>query len=68
MTFWRLLCSLALVCPLLTIIGPMLALRALVEIRVNPGVTGRGLAIAALWIGIPATLFWIGFAIWWSRR
>jgi hypothetical protein len=60
--------SMAFVCPLLTLIGPLLAVRALVEIKANPGKTGRGMAIAALWIGVLAAVGWIAFMFWWNAN
>lgn len=60
--------SLAFFCPLLTLIGPLLAVRALVEIRANPLKTGRGLAIAAMWIGALGCIGWIALLIWWNAN
>jgi hypothetical protein len=60
--------SLALFCPLLTIIGPLLAIRALVEIRAHPTRGGRTLAIAAIWIGVAGTIAWIALIIWWNAN
>ncbi len=44
--------SLILCCPLTTIIGPLLGLGALVQIGRNPALKGRGLAFAAIIMGI----------------
>ena len=60
--------SMAFFCPLLTIIGPLLAVRALVEIKANPGKTGRGMALAALWIGAAGAVAWIAFMLWWNAN
>ena len=60
--------SLALFCPLLTIIGPLLGLRALVQIRAHPGRTGRGMALAAIWIGCIGCVGWIILLIWWNTN
>jgi hypothetical protein len=60
--------SLALFCPLLTLIGPLLAIRALVEIRAHPTRGGRILAITAIWIGVAATIGWIALIIWWNAN
>ena len=60
--------SVAFCCPLATIIGPLLAVRALVEIRANPRMSGRGMAIAALWIGALACAGWIAFMFWWQAN
>ncbi len=58
------LCSLALFCPPLTILSPLLAVRALFHIKTSPGRKGRGLAILALVLGGLATLGW-GWGAWW---
>jgi len=59
--------SLSCFCPLLTLLGPLLAVRALVEIRANPAArSGRGMAVAALGIGAASTLLWIGGFFWWN--
>lgn len=58
--------SLSIFCPLLTLIGPLLAVRALVEIRAHPTRRGRGMAVAALWIGLACTLGWIATLFWWN--
>ena len=61
-----LLCSLAC-CPVATLLGPLLGLRALVQIRANPTtVRGRGIAIAGIVIGLAISLVWIAAAIWWQ--
>ena len=60
--------SLAFCCPVLTIIGPLLAVRALVETRANPGMRGRGMAIAAMWIGVIGCAAWIALLFWWNAN
>lgn len=60
--------SLALFCPLFTVVGPMLGLRALVHIRAHPQRTGRGMALAAIWIGAIGCVGWIALLIWWNTN
>jgi hypothetical protein len=60
--------SLGIFCPLLTLMGPLLAVRALVETRAHPSRRGRGLAVAALWIGLASTAGWAGFFWWWNAN
>lgn len=52
-------------CPILTILGVLLGVRALIEIRANPSIGGRRLAIAAIVIGSLVTGAWIAGAITW---
>ena len=59
-----LLCSLAVFCPPLTILSPLLAVRALYHIKTAPRRKGRGLAIMALVLGGLTTLGW-GWGAWW---
>ena len=59
-----LICSLALFCPPLTILSPLLAVKALHHIKTTPGRKGRGLAILALVLGGLTTLGW-GWGAWW---
>ena len=58
------LCSLAVFCPPLTILSPLLATRALFHIKASPGRKGKGLAILALVLGGVITLGW-GWGAWW---
>lgn len=60
--------SVAFFCPLLTVIGPLLAVRALVDIKANPHKSGRGMAIAALWIGVVGLAGWISLLFWWNAN
>ncbi|HWB20829.1 MAG TPA: DUF4190 domain-containing protein [Phycisphaerales bacterium] len=60
-----LLTSLAVICPLATLIGPLLAVRALVAIKANPQLRGRWMAISAIIIGLVVTVIWLGGAFWW---
>ncbi|MHC4107102.1 MAG: hypothetical protein ACYSXF_09895 [Planctomycetota bacterium] len=62
------LCSAAIFCPLLTLIGPLIAIRALVEIRRGEAVRGQGFALAAIAIGLLATVGWVYGAYWWDRH
>jgi len=61
-----LFCSMAVFCPMLTLLGPMLGLRALVQMSTHPHRFGKGMAWAAVVIGLAATSAWISFAIWWN--
>ncbi|MHC4948461.1 MAG: DUF4190 domain-containing protein, partial [Planctomycetota bacterium] len=60
-----LLCSLALACPPLTLVAPVLGLRALHDIRARGDRRGRGLAQAAIVIGTLATAGWVAALLWW---
>lgn len=60
-----LLCSLIVLCPIATLLGPLLGVRALVEIRRNPLRTGRGMAIIGIVVGLAATVGWGVAARWW---
>ena len=60
------LCSLAVFCPPLTILSPLLAVRALYHIKTAPGRKGRGQAILALVLGGLTTLGWSWGAWWWN--
>ena len=48
--------SLIVCCPVATIIGPLLGLGALVQIGRNPALKGRGLAFAAIIMGVAFTI------------
>lgn len=58
--------SLIVCCPVATIIGPLLGLGALVQIGRNPALKGRGLAFAAIIMGVVFTLAqgWGGYQMW----
>ncbi len=58
-------CSVSLVCPIASLLGPLLGLRALFEIRSNPLRRGRRLALAGITIGLLGTLGWLMAAGWW---
>jgi hypothetical protein len=60
--------SVGVLCPVLTIAGALLGVRALVEIKTHPGRRGRGLALAGLWIGVAATIAWVVFVVWWNAN
>jgi hypothetical protein len=64
--FASVLCSLAVFCPVLTLVGPVLGIKALAEIRLQPGLGGRGLATAGIVIGLAVTLTWGAIALWWQ--
>jgi len=61
------LCSAAVFCPLATLLGPTLGVKALADIRSRPGLKGTRLALAGIIIGLFATFAWIGVAMWWDR-
>lgn len=61
-------CSLVVFCPPLTILGPLLGWRALIQIRSNPNRTGRTMAILAILVGVISTGFWSWGAFWWNSR
>ena len=61
-------CSAGVLCPLLSVVGAMLGVRALVEIKAHPSRRGRRMALAGVWIGVAATLVWIVFIIWWNAN
>jgi hypothetical protein len=63
-----LLCSVAICCPVMTIIGPALGLRALVQIKANPAMLGRRMALTGIIVGTVATLLWIGGFFWWHYK
>jgi hypothetical protein len=61
--------SAALCCPLMTLIGPLLGLRALIQIRADPQrIAGVGLARAAIVLGLLATVAQAGSLWWWQNH
>ncbi|MCH8343279.1 MAG: DUF4190 domain-containing protein [Planctomycetes bacterium] len=50
-----LVCSLIVCCPIATIVGPLLGIVALVKIGGNPALKGRGIALAAILMGVVFT-------------
>src|SRR5262245_6738451 len=60
--------SLGILCPVLTLAGVLMGMRALVEIKAHPTRRGRGMALAGFWLGLVATLAWIVFIIWWNAN
>src|SRR5262245_55942705 len=60
-----LLCSTAVCCPAMSIIGPLLGARALVEIKAHPNVSGRRLAWSGIAIGVVSLLLWAAALVWW---
>ncbi|MHC4080309.1 MAG: DUF4190 domain-containing protein [Planctomycetota bacterium] len=60
-----LLCGVAVFCPVTSVLGPLLGLVALAEIRRKPQRTGRRLAVAGITIGLLATAGWAATARWW---
>lgn len=63
-----LVCSLGIFCPLLTLLGPLLGIKALAEIRARPGTAGTGIAVTGIVIGLVVTVAWGGAAFWWDRN
>jgi len=62
-------CSSALCCPVLTLLGPLIALRALVQTKAAPErFAGRGMAKAAVAIGLIATVIQFVALTWWNRH
>ena len=64
--FGALLCSVIVFCPLATLLGPLLGLRAIAEVRTRPGTGGTGMAVTAILIGVIATFGWIVAVFWWN--
>lgn len=60
-----LLCSLVVFCPVLTLLGPLLGVKALMDIRSRPWLRGRGIALAGIIIGLIATAMSGGAGYWW---
>lgn len=60
-----LLCGVAVCCPAMTVISILLGVRALVQIKANPSMRGRGMALTGITLGVLATIGWIVGAIWW---
>ncbi len=61
-----LLCSIAVCCPAMSVLGIFLGLRALVQIKANPTLPGKRLAKTGIAIGSLATVGWICGLIWWQ--
>lgn len=59
-----LMCSLVVVCPLATLLGPLIGLKAIAEIRARPGLKGTPLALAGIAIGLAVTIMWVGSLFW----
>jgi hypothetical protein len=60
-----LLCSIALCCPVVSMLGVLFGIRAIVEIRANPSIAGRGLAKSGIIIGLTVCVMWVAGLIWW---
>ena len=60
-----LLCSIAVCCPVMSLIGVLLGLRALVQINADARIRGRAMATTGVVIGVLAAVLWLGFAVWW---
>ncbi|MCZ6445031.1 MAG: DUF4190 domain-containing protein [Planctomycetota bacterium] len=61
-----LICSACVLCPIASLMGPLLGFYALGEIRRNPQRTGRRLAIGGIVIGLLAVAGWGMAARWWD--
>jgi len=59
-----LLCSFAVCCLPMTLLAPLLGLRALVQIRANPAIRGRGMAISGITIAGFVVIGWV-LGFWW---
>jgi hypothetical protein len=60
--------SASVFCPVFTMLGPLFALRGLAEIKAQPRLRGRRLALAAMVIGVLATVGWTAGAILWNKH
>lgn len=60
-------CSVFIFCPLLSLLGPLLAVKAIADIRTRPGLSGNGLAVTAIVIGLASIALWSGSAWWWHN-
>lgn len=60
-----LLCSLCVVCPPLTLLGPVLGVAALLAARRHPQRGGRRAAIWAIALGLAVSAGWAAGARWW---
>jgi hypothetical protein len=60
-----LLCGVAVFCPVTSVLGPLLGVVALGEIRRKPHRTGKKLALTGIAIGLLATAGWAATARWW---
>jgi hypothetical protein len=60
-----LLCGVAVLCPIASMLGPLLGVVALAEIRRKPHRTGTKLAVAGILSGLVATAGWTAAARWW---
>jgi hypothetical protein len=59
------LCGVAVFCPVTSVLGPLLGVVALGEIRRRPHRTGTRLAVAGIAVGLLATAGWAATAWWW---
>lgn len=60
-----LLCAIGLACPLLSLLAPLLGIKAIAHIRSTPGAKGMGAALGGIIIGTMGTILWIGAAYIW---
>ncbi|MHC4766770.1 MAG: DUF4190 domain-containing protein [Planctomycetota bacterium] len=68
MSLWALLsllCGVAVFCPVTSVLGPLLGVVALGEIRRKPARSGTRLAVTGIVIGLLATAGWAATARWW---
>lgn len=51
----------------MTLLGPLLGIKALSEIRARPGTAGAGIAVAGIVIGLVITIMWGSVLLLWDR-
>jgi len=56
------------VCPPMCLIGPVLGVVGLLQIRLRPQYTGRALAVVGIVLGLMATAGWGAGAVWWNAN
>jgi len=58
-----LICSLIICCPITTIIGPILGLIALIQLKGKPHISGKGFALSGIVIGVVSSIIWIVISV-----
>ena len=58
----------AVFCPLMTLLGPLLGVKALADIRCTPGLGGTRLAAAGIILGLTVSLGWGVTMLWWQSN
>jgi len=61
-------CSVILFCLPISVLGGVLGVKALREVRIRPAVRGRGLAMAAIVIALLNIGLWSAGAVWWHAN